>query len=167
MTFYSLFEFANPAEISLFNPIDDRVMGGVSSSGLAATDDNTATFRGVVSLENNGGFASIRAPLECPDLSNGKGIALRALGDGKRYKLRLMNSSSFNSLVYESSFVTSPGHWKEFELPFSSFIAAWRGKPVENAPEFDKNQICALGLMISEKQSGEFSLCLDWIRVYD
>ena len=41
--------------------VNDGVMGGLSSSDLELTKDRTAIFSGFVSLDNNGGFASVRA----------------------------------------------------------------------------------------------------------
>ena len=163
---YSLFEFDDEAQIALFNPINDGVMGGVSQSALVLSDDKTATFLGSVSLENNGGFASIRASLDCADLSDYNGIVLRLRGDGKRYKLRLTNSAVFDTVVYESTFVSPKEYWSVVRIPFSSLKPKWRGKLIEGAPEFDKKRVSGLGLMISEKQAGEFVLRLDWIRTY-
>ena len=165
-SFISIFEFNDQSEIDCFYPIDDRVMGGVSSSALISSENSTAKFSGTVSFENSGGFASVRAALNCPVLSDARGITLRIQGDGKRYRLRLFNSLGFDSVAYEAPFVSSSEGWIELELPFSSFNAVWRGKPINNARAFDKDRICALGLMISEKQVGVFRLCLDWIRTY-
>ena len=165
-SFITMFEFNDQSEVDCFYSIDDQVMGGISSSTFRSSENSTAKFSGIVSLDNNGGFASVRATLNCPILSDALGIKLRIKGDGKRYKLRLFNSISFDSIAYEASFVSSSECWVELEIPFSSFNAVWRGEPVNNAPEFKKNQICALGLMISEKQVGGFALCLDWIRAY-
>ena len=164
--FISMLEFNDQSETDCFYSIDDQVMGGISCSTFRPTENSTAKFSGTVSLDNNGGFASVRATLNCPILSDALGIKLRIKGDGKRYKLRLFNSISFDSVAYEASFVSSFECWVELEIPFSSFNAVWRGEPVNNAPKFERNQICALGLMISEKQAGDFALYLDWIRAY-
>lgn len=40
--------------------VDDGVMGGRSSSSLRSGESGIAVFEGVLSLENNGGFASVR-----------------------------------------------------------------------------------------------------------
>ena len=40
--------------------VDDVVMGGVSSSSMRI-EEGVAVFKGEVSLENNGGFASVRS----------------------------------------------------------------------------------------------------------
>ena len=40
--------------------VNDGVMGGLSSSEIIETEEKTLIFSGLVSLENNGGFASVR-----------------------------------------------------------------------------------------------------------
>ena len=160
----SIFEFESKEEVDSFYSIDDRVMGGVSNSCLRLTEDGVASFRGTLSLENNGGFASVRAPLNCPDLADASATTLRVRGDGKCYKLRLFNSATFDSVAYEQSFRPLKEIWQEVALPFVSFTAVWRGSTIPNSPKFQKDQVCALGLMISEKQIGEFELLIDWIR---
>ena len=162
----SLFEFANSAEVDLFYPINDGVMGGISVGAIVAAENNGAIFQGSVSLEQGGGFASVRAPLKVSDLSTGAGVALRSKGDGKRYSLRLLYSASFDTVAYDSSFLSSSDCWTVTKLPFLSFKPRWRGRTVGNAAALDTKHICALGLMISEKQEGTFKLCIDWIRVY-
>jgi hypothetical protein len=59
-------------------------MGGVSHSRLRHDAAGHAVFEGVVSLENNGGFASVRSrPLDLgvPGAAN---YSLEVRGDGKR-----------------------------------------------------------------------------------
>ena len=53
-------DFRDPAQVLGWIPVNDRVMGGVSTSQTTATADGMA-YSGVVSLDNNGGFASLRA----------------------------------------------------------------------------------------------------------
>ena len=64
--------------------VDDGVMGGVSHSGFSITNE-IGCFHGEVSLENGGGFASVRRQ---PDdfeatLTTAHGISLRVCGDGR------------------------------------------------------------------------------------
>lgn len=160
----SIFEFDSHDEIDTFYPIDDRVMGGVSNSCLSIAEDSVASFHGTVSLENNGGFASVRAPLNCLDFADASTLKLQVKGDGKCYKLRLFNVATFDSVAFEQSFRPLMGIWHEVALPLESFRAVWRGRPVANSHKFQTAQVCALGLMISEKQIGEFELLVDWIR---
>ena len=78
--------------------LDDVVMGGVSASSLQFGGNGeggapTGLFKGYVSTDNNGGFASIRSrnfePIE--DLSAYEGFELRIKGDGHRYKFVYVN----------------------------------------------------------------------------
>ncbi len=55
-----LIDFADPSTVALWNPINDGVMGGVSSSQMRHDPAGHAVFTGRVSFENNGGFASVR-----------------------------------------------------------------------------------------------------------
>jgi hypothetical protein len=74
--------------------LDDVVMGGVSASSFqispTAGEDGgpVGLFKGYVSTDNNGGFASIRSRnFEPPqDLSAYEGFEFRLKGDGHRFK---------------------------------------------------------------------------------
>ena len=57
----SLFDFTDPSVASAWQAIDDRVMGGISRSTLRHDAAGHAVFEGSVSLERNGGFASVRS----------------------------------------------------------------------------------------------------------
>ncbi len=69
--------------------INDGVMGGVSESSFQFTKTGTGVFSGNVSLENNGGFASVRLSPSQFNLSDSDGIRFRVKGDGKKYKITL------------------------------------------------------------------------------
>ena len=62
--------------------IDDPVMGGQSRSTMRI-DGGIAAFEGIVSLENNGGVASLRSRPAEHDLGSFAGLVLRVSGDGK------------------------------------------------------------------------------------
>ena len=106
--------------------VNDGVMGGRSSSDMELTDEGTALFSGNVSLENNGGFASVRATFPSLDLSPYTGVTLRVRGDGRLYQLRFRMDGSFDGVAHGSGFETVPGEWIEVELPFSAFQPTFR-----------------------------------------
>src|SRR3954454_13929322 len=56
-----LFEFARPDAAQAWQPINDGVMGGASDGRFQITEQGTMEFFGTLSLENNGGFASVRS----------------------------------------------------------------------------------------------------------
>ena len=78
-----------PDDRSVWRVINDGVMGGRSRSDIRPTDERTGIFTGDLSLENNGGFASVRADVGPRDLSAHAGLEIRVRGDGRTYQLRL------------------------------------------------------------------------------
>ena len=158
-----LLNLAN-ADAPRFAPVDDRVMGGRSASRFRLTPERTGIFEGVVSLENNGGFASVRASLENRDMSSVDGLLLRARGDGQRYRLTLRNDRKLSGLNYQHSFDTEGGRWEDIPLLFRDFVPSIRGYRPMDAPPLDPRRIRQVGLMISDGHQGPFRLELAWIR---
>lgn len=158
-------EFSDSTPI-VWQPINDGVMGGLSSSRLSPTEDGTGVFEGTVSLANNGGFASIRARIDTTDLSAHDGLAIRFRGDGKRYRIRLRTDQRFDGIAYQADFETSAGEWKTVEIPFSSFEATFRGRTLDDVPALNTAEICQLGFMIADKQEGPFRFEIEWVRAF-
>jgi len=79
-----LFDFGTERAIDEWMSINDVVMGGVSTGRLEATGNDTVAFTGLVSLENGGGFASVRSRPREQDLRRYSGLELRIRGDGRR-----------------------------------------------------------------------------------
>jgi len=77
----ALASFDKPDSIRSWKSVNDGVMGGVSEGGFKRTDSNTLLFSGTLSLENNGGFASIRTEPRAMDLT---GLSVRSRGEGSR-----------------------------------------------------------------------------------
>jgi hypothetical protein len=53
-------DFQSADERKNWRIVNDVVMGGISKSEFVILDNAIAVFRGTLSLENNGGFASVR-----------------------------------------------------------------------------------------------------------
>ncbi len=145
--------------------INDGVMGGMSEGRFKINTDQTADFWGMVSLENNGGFASVRALLSEPASGNFEKIVLRVKGDGKRYSFRIRADVNFDGVAYASTFATKKDEWTEHEFSPSDFTPTFRGRILQNVPPLNETQIRQIGFLISEKQDGNFSLKLDWIKI--
>jgi hypothetical protein len=160
-----LFDFADPSAVAMWNPINDGVMGGISSSQLSLDPTGHAAFTGHVSFENNGGFASVR----CQPCELGRiGVAaylLEVCGDGKRYKLNLRTDNSFDGINYQARFDPPPGVWTTCRLASADFLPTWRGKPVSDAPPLDTSRVRQIGLMIADRQEGTFELAIRAIVV--
>ena len=141
--------------------VDDGVMGGRSQGRFSIADNSTANFRGYLSLENNGGFSSVRAyiPTNMIGLSS---ILLRVKGDGRKYNFRIRTNE--NSWVsYTHSFETTKNEWVDIELDASNFYPTYRGYLVRNVPELSDLYMREIGIMLSDKKPGKFELEIDWI----
>lgn len=158
-----LFDFRDPAVAAAWYAIDDGVMGGRSRSALVASAAGTALFAGVVSLENGGGFASVRAANPGPNLAAYDALRLRLRGDGQTFKVSLKSTRDFDGVLYQASFATNADTWEEFDIPFDGFRPTFRGRPVPQAGPLDRARVETVGLMISEKQAGPFRLEIAWI----
>jgi hypothetical protein len=161
-----LIDFRSPDEATHWEIVNDGVMGGISQSTLLMSQNQPAIFTGDVSLENYGGFASIRTYPRDYQLQSYDGLLIRVKGDGKRYRLRLRTDDEFDGVAYQAIFLTKPEEWVTVKLPFSDSIPVYRGRVVSDAPSLYPAQIKRLGFMIADKQSGPFRLEIDWVKAY-
>lgn len=145
---------------------NDGVMGGKSSSQLQINKDGNGVFLGTVSLENNGGFASVKNQ-ESLNLSGYSSVYLRVLGDGNRYSFRFQTGTNdhVHPWSYEQRFDTVADKWVDINLPLGQFSPTYRGKTPEDAPPLDPANIRRYGFLISDKQEGEFRLEIERIWV--
>jgi monofunctional biosynthetic peptidoglycan transglycosylase len=143
--------------------VDDVVMGGVSNSHVDIIELNILSFSGSMSLENNGGFSSVRSDWNVIDLSGFDGVLLRVLGDGKVYRLRIRTEETGGDIAYNGAFETTPDKWVQVYVPFANMVPTFRGT-VMDVGQLDITSIGSFGFMLSDKQPGEFELQVDWIR---
>jgi len=148
-----LLDFSRSEVAQTFRVINDDVMGGVSMSRLRSTD-GAMVFEGEVSLENNGGFASLRGPVRFP--AESAALLLTVRGDGQRYKLTLKLDDSPGTAQYQASFV-APREWQTLRFKPTDFAASFRGRAVV-APIVRLVDVHYIGLLISDKQSGPFKI---------
>lgn len=154
----TVIDFSDPSEADRWQIVDDVVMGGRSSSRMVATADGTSVFRGDLSVENNGGFASVRTTGERCSLAGATAVVLRVRGDGQAYKLRLRTDALWDGASYQTTFETRAGEWMDVTLDLADFEPRWRGRLVRDAPPLDPAAVRGLGLMIADKQEGAFRL---------
>ncbi len=143
--------------------INDGVMGGLSSSQMTITPEGHGIFKGTVSLDNNGGFASTRGTLPAP-IQEGTTLKIRVKGDGKTYSFRIQPNNKYKQVSYKLDFPTA-NEWEEIVLPLKEFIPTWRGRVLSDIPPILAEDIGQVGFLIAGKQEGEFILMVDWIRI--
>ena len=160
--FRTLIDFDSEAR-GEWHAVNDGVMGGRSSGSLRLSGDGTGVFEGDLSLENDGGFASVRTEIPEGTLSGLSRLLLRVRGDGRRYQLRLRMSSTLGGIAYVSSFDTAPGAWRVVEAPAGAFEPSFRGERPGDAPPLRFPNVRQIGLMLVDGQEGPFRLEIDWI----
>ena len=161
-----LYDFTHQETSGVWMIVNDGVMGGISESRLSLDQQGFLVFEGRVSLDYGGGFASVRSILNRLDADPFDGILIRFKGDGKRYQLRLRQGDRMDGVAYFRHFETKIGEWEEVFLPFHSFQASYRGRRLPDYPKLDTSRISQLGLMISDKQEGNFRLEVQRIALY-
>ena len=160
----TLFEFSAGSDEPAWFSVNDGVMGGVSRGG-AKRIDGSLHFRGVLSLENNGGFSSVRSGGPTRDLSGVQAIVLRVRGDGRTYRLQLATNAEFrrSRISYQAEFATRNGEWTEVTVPLAGLVPQFRGQRL-TGPPLDRSRIEEIGLSLADGNPGAFALEVDWIR---
>jgi NADH dehydrogenase [ubiquinone] 1 alpha subcomplex assembly factor 1 len=159
-------DFSQPDARVSWQIINDGVMGGISRGEMAFTEGGRGLFRGVLSLENNGGFASVRQSGRSHDLSGYDGLQLQVIGDGRSYQLRLKTDNRYDGVSYRYRFTTEPGKPVTVSAPFTEFEPVFRGRVVPGAPPLDPAKIEQIGFLIADQKDGPFRLEIAWIQTY-
>lgn len=159
-----IFNFTTTTHSPAWQIVNDDVMGGVSTSQFQILTNGGAAFSGAVSLENNGGFASVRSSPVRQNLSGLDAFVVRVRGDGRRYKFTVRTEAGFDTPIYQSAFTTKRGEWEELRLPFKDFIPTFRGRTLTDVPALNPAKVSSLGFLIADKQDGAFRLEMGWVK---
>jgi monofunctional biosynthetic peptidoglycan transglycosylase len=161
-----LFDFTKMKNMDDWLIVNDGVMGGLSRSTFILSDSNTAIFSGNVTLENNGGFASTRTKAMQIQLDGFIGILIRVKGDGKKYQFRIRTNDRFDGVSYRHYFETKLNQWQTISIPFNKFVPVFRGQILRDVDPISPKDIQQLGILISDNQTDEFQLEVQWIKSY-
>ena len=104
-----LFDFSSQAAAAKWQAVNDGVMGGVSDGRFRITGRQTLEFFGTLSLENNGGFASVRSRPGELGLEEGDTLAVRVRGDGREYQVNLYTAERRTAFSYRAPLRTRAG----------------------------------------------------------
>jgi len=158
-----LFDFTLDSNIKNWRIVNDDVMGGISSSTFGLSDAGNGIFKGKVSTDNNGGFASVRYNMDEFKCDQHKTIRIRLKGDGKNYQFRIKNKSS-DYYSYITTFSTS-GEWETVEMNLEDFYPSFRGRKLDK-PNFNKKSLEQVSILIANKKNESFKLEIDHIELY-
>jgi hypothetical protein len=159
-----LFDFQAPTNSLAWQIANDDVMGGVSTGRFQILTNGSAVFSGHVSLENNGGFASMRSSPALHDLTGCGCFVIRLRGDGHRYKFTVRTEAGFDTPLYQCQFVTKHGEWEEHRLAFKDFVPTFRGRILTGVVPLNPAKVSSVGFLISDQQEGPFKLEVAWIK---
>lgn len=160
-----LLDFAPPDAADRWQAVNDGVMGGVSDGRFRITPDKTLEFFGTLSLENNGGFASVRTKPAELGFRAGDTVVVRVKGDGREYVLNVYTKSRRMAFSYRAPVPTKKGEWTEVSVPLADLIPTAFGRRIPGMGAVDPGQINGLGFMLSDKQAGPFALQVAWVKV--
>lgn len=135
--------------------INDGVMGGVSSGGMLQNDE-ALVFTGELSLENNGGFSSVRKLVK-QDLSGATRVRMEVRGDGRVYQFRIRQNNRFDGVAWSAMFA-SKGDWQTVEIALDQFAPVFRGRSVPQAGPVVASEIQQIGFLLADKNAGPFEL---------
>jgi NADH dehydrogenase [ubiquinone] 1 alpha subcomplex assembly factor 1 len=160
-----LFDFSKPNAAQVWQPVNDGVMGGVSDGRFKITDQGTMEFFGTLSLENNGGFASVRSRRSNLGLKPDDTLLIRLRGDGREYLINLYVPSLQIAYSYRAAIPTKAGEWIEVKIPIKDCYATSFGQKVPNAGPVDASKVNSIGFMLSDNKAGPFKLEIAWVKV--
>jgi NADH dehydrogenase [ubiquinone] 1 alpha subcomplex assembly factor 1 len=159
-----LFSFDTPEAAQGWQAVNDGVMGGRSDGRFRMTDGGLMEFFGTLSLENNGGFASVRTMGRPLGLNAGDVIVARVRGDGREYTFNVYAGGNRNGYSYRQSFTTKKDEWIDVVFPMDLFTATWRGRVFPNE-KLKPAAVTGMGFLLGDKKPGPFKLEVDSIRV--
>ena len=158
-----------------WTPLDDGVMGGKSKTILSApvttsndstsssNDTKTLQFEGTIDTEANIGWASARASLPPEGLpENTKALRITFVGDGKTYKVVLMDSnheaSKDSSPLWEADLPTTASVKKETKtLLLQDFTPSHMARQLTAEEKkkypFNPTKLSKMGFMLSSHLS--------------
>ncbi|MCO4821614.1 MAG: CIA30 family protein [Flavobacteriaceae bacterium] len=144
--------------------VNDSVMGGLSRSQYQI-HENYVSFRGNVSLKNNGGFASLRMIWPFESVNDQSKLRIKVKGDGSNYQFRLRTNRVFDGASYVYEFRTIKDQWLDIEMKAEEFIPSFRGRVLRNMPALRFEDVQQMGILIADKQKGEFEIGIKSIEL--
>lgn len=156
-----IFDFNKKSDLKNWKIVDDGVMGGKSAGSFNLNEEGFGVFQGEISLDNNGGFSSLRYRFEKTEVKEFSKIRIKLKGDGKNYQFRIKGSTR-DYYSYIMPFTTN-GEWQEIEFPLKDMYPSFRGRKLDRS-NFKGDHIEEITLLIGNKKKENFKLLLDKIE---
>lgn len=157
-----IFDFNEQTVIQDWIIVDDVVMGGESAGTFKLSADGFGVFEGKVSLENNGGFSSVRYRFPKTAVVGYTKISIKLKGDGKDYQFRIKANSGDNH-SYIAPFSTS-AEWQEIKILLKDMYPSFRGTRLDQ-PNFSSESFEEITFLIGNQKNENFKLLIDKIEL--
>lgn len=157
-----LFNSKNLTNLSHWQVVNDVVMGGCSQAKFLINNAGYGEFSGQVSLENNGGFSSVKYSFNQIDMDAFTKVRIKIKGDAHRYQLRL-KSNITDRHSYVTYFETT-GNWQEVELDLREFYPTFRGRLLQLS-KYPGKLLEEIGFLIGNKESQNFKFQIESISL--
>ena len=143
--------------------VNDGVMGG-RSVGQGELKEESVLFKGIISLENNGGFASIRSRYDRLDLSNYEHLNIRYRATGEPCKIMLESSRQFWQPYFAQRLDPTGSEWRTVRFDLTEFKQYRLARPTGRiATKSALEDIIRVGIMTDSKNESAFEIEVDYI----
>jgi NADH dehydrogenase [ubiquinone] 1 alpha subcomplex assembly factor 1 len=158
-----IFSFDSAEDEPPWQVVNDGVMGGVSSSSVSVSK-GVLRFSGRVSVENNGGFASVRSvavPAAADALfADGSAVVVRLKGTASTFRLTLDTGNGWFWATIKPT-----GKWTTLVVPYERFTPHTRFGQPTGAAAYRGTPIQRVGLLISNGKAERFSVEVDSVSL--
>lgn len=160
-----LFDFSDEHGAGNWRVVNDTVMGGRSRSSVEVAE-GVLVFTGELSLENQGGFCSVRSNAQGWDLSDFAGLAVSIRTGDRSFALTARDEPGVDGVGYHHPLPVTGDQWQTVHALFADFEATYHGRVLEDDPGLKTAHVRSVGFLIAGEQEGPFRLEVAWIRAF-
>ena len=80
--------------------------------------------------------------------------------------MNIYTTSRQRAFSYRAALPTTKDEWTETRIPLADFVPTAFGRRVQGMGPVEPDQISGLGLMLSDKKPGRFTMQVEWVKVF-
>ena len=149
-------DFGNGKDGQSWQVVNDGVMEG-AHKGARCLQRIVWYFGVKVSLENNGGFSSLRSNFSNKQLSQFEKVSLRYRSKGISLAMTFSVSNRWYVPNYKFSLASTGGEWSMITINLNQFRKHYIGKPMNEMLDQEVlKKVIRMGFITDEKKYGSF-----------
>ncbi len=157
-------DFGKDKDGKYWNVVNDGVMGGLSK-GIKQLTTNSMLFKGKVSLDNNGGFSSLRYSFSDRNLSKCNEIELRYRSSGIALAFTIAVSRRWYIPNYKIRLNKTSSEWITTTIKLTDLRKHYIGRPLNETLQKERlKEVMRIGFITDEKKYGNFEFEIDYIK---